>query len=158
MTILRWKALPVINRVFLVLTVSVVFAACRGAVSASPSPRAFGLGHPADCESRNGGKSGLRVESSAFIDSVCKLPDNAREYYARFVKFRPPDGMTVHLNPPRFSWAYVPAAIILPSRDSPSRCPKPRILPIRKSTLRIRRLTSTIQSALWATVASGSGV
>ncbi|MHC4596085.1 MAG: DUF4962 domain-containing protein, partial [Planctomycetota bacterium] len=48
------------------------------------------------------------AESPAVIDSVCKLPDNAREYYARFVKFRPPGGATVHLNPPRFSWAYVP--------------------------------------------------
>ncbi|MEE8306958.1 MAG: twin-arginine translocase TatA/TatE family subunit, partial [Gammaproteobacteria bacterium] len=48
------------------------------------------------------------AESPAFIDSACKLPDNAREYYARFVKFRPPDDTTVHLNPPRFSWAYVP--------------------------------------------------
>lgn len=71
----------VIKRALLVLMALVVFGTCGGAASA---------------------------ESPAFIDSACKLPDNAREYYARFVKFRPPDGTTVHLNPPRFSWAYVP--------------------------------------------------
>lgn len=48
------------------------------------------------------------AESSSVIDSTCKLPDDPREYYARFVKFRPPDDTTVHLNPPRFSWSYVP--------------------------------------------------
>jgi len=47
-------------------------------------------------------------ESSVVIDSSCMLADDPREYHARFVKFRPVDGATVHLNPPRFSWGYVP--------------------------------------------------
>ncbi|MFC1716768.1 DUF4962 domain-containing protein [Candidatus Poribacteria bacterium] len=53
------------------------------------------------------GKTAL-AEQPELINSSCKLPDDPREYHARFVKFRPPDGMTVHLNPPRFSWPYVP--------------------------------------------------
>jgi len=75
------RAFSSINGTFLVLTASAVLGAYSQAASA---------------------------ESSFVIDSACKLPDNPREYYARFVKFRPPDGTTVHLNPPRFSWAYVP--------------------------------------------------
>jgi len=80
----------IINRPFLVLIVSAVLGAYDQARAEQ-----FGPGLTAEA-------------SSIFIDSSCKLADDAREYYARFVKFRPPDGTTVHLNPPRFSWAYVP--------------------------------------------------
>ena len=50
----------------------------------------------------------VRPSSPVVIDSTCKLSDDSREYFARFVKFRPTDGATVNLNPPRFSWSYAP--------------------------------------------------
>ncbi len=46
--------------------------------------------------------------AAAVIGSEARLPDDPREYYARFVTFRPPDGAVVKLNPPRFCWPYVP--------------------------------------------------
>jgi len=42
------------------------------------------------------------------IDDGCMLPDNEMESYSRYVNFRPADGSVVHLNPPRFSWPYLP--------------------------------------------------
>jgi hypothetical protein len=45
------------------------------------------------------------------IDDGCKLPDDERESYSRYVNFRPADGAVVHLNPPRFSWPYLPDTV-----------------------------------------------
>lgn len=42
------------------------------------------------------------------IGAEALLPDNARSHYSRYVNWRPADGDTVHLNPPRFSWPYWP--------------------------------------------------
>ncbi len=42
------------------------------------------------------------------IDDRCTLPDDDRERYSRYVNSRPADGAVVDLNPPRFSWPYVP--------------------------------------------------
>ncbi|MGD8239091.1 MAG: DUF4962 domain-containing protein, partial [Armatimonadota bacterium] len=42
------------------------------------------------------------------LGADCRLDDDPHEYYSRFVTFRPADGATVSLNPPRFSWPYVP--------------------------------------------------
>jgi len=42
------------------------------------------------------------------LGADCRLEDDPHEYYSRFVTFRPAEGATVHLNPPRFSWPYVP--------------------------------------------------
>ena len=42
------------------------------------------------------------------VDSSSKVPADPRQHYARFVRFRPADGQVVTLNPPRFSWPYLP--------------------------------------------------
>lgn len=42
------------------------------------------------------------------LGADCRLEDDPHEYYSRFVSFRPADAATVNLNPPRFSWPYVP--------------------------------------------------
>jgi hypothetical protein len=42
------------------------------------------------------------------IDGKCRLPEDEVERYSRYVNFRPADGATVNLNPPRFSWPYLP--------------------------------------------------
>ncbi len=47
-------------------------------------------------------------EEMTVIDDKCALPDNEMERYSRYVNFRPADESTVDLNPPRFSWPYVP--------------------------------------------------
>src|SRR4030042_5637565 len=45
------------------------------------------------------------------IDSRYSIPDDPREFYSRYVNFRPGNGETVKLNPPRFSWTYLPDVI-----------------------------------------------
>ncbi len=47
-------------------------------------------------------------EKMIVIDNGCALPDNEMERYSRYVNFRPANGSTVDLNPPRFSWGYLP--------------------------------------------------
>lgn len=42
------------------------------------------------------------------IGTESRLPDNPRSHYNRYVNWRPANGETVHLNPPRISWPYVP--------------------------------------------------
>lgn len=42
------------------------------------------------------------------INDKYKLPDDNRESYSRYINFRPADGALVSLNPPRFSWSYLP--------------------------------------------------
>lgn len=81
MVILCHTILPEIWMLFLLMVLLAIFGTCSRAALADPP---------------------------TLVDASCKLPDNPREYYARFVKFRPPDGAIVHLNPPRFSWPYVP--------------------------------------------------
>ena len=49
------------------------------------------------------------------IDDRCILPDDDRERYSKYVNSRPADGAVVDLNPPRFSWPYVPD--IVPESD-----------------------------------------
>ena len=36
------------------------------------------------------------------------VPENPRSHYSRYVNWRPADGETVHINPPRISWPYWP--------------------------------------------------
>ncbi len=40
------------------------------------------------------------------IGANARVPDNARSHYSRYVNWRPADGETVSLNPPRMSWPY----------------------------------------------------
>jgi len=42
------------------------------------------------------------------IGPEARIDADSRQQFARFVRFRPADGQTVALNPPRFSWPYVP--------------------------------------------------
>ena len=42
------------------------------------------------------------------IGTQAVLPDNPRSHYNRYVNWRPADGETVRLNPPRLSWPYWP--------------------------------------------------
>ena len=46
-------------------------------------------------------------KQNMLIDGRSSLPDDEREYYSRYVNFRPGNGQTVELNPPRFSWPYL---------------------------------------------------
>lgn len=50
-------------------------------------------------------------DETMMIDNGCILPDDDRENYSRYVNFRPADGAIVHLNPPRFSWPYLPDTV-----------------------------------------------
>ncbi|MBT3290944.1 MAG: hypothetical protein HN380_26600, partial [Victivallales bacterium] len=43
------------------------------------------------------------------IGADARLPDNPRSHFSRYVNWRPADGETVQLNPPRMSWTYDPA-------------------------------------------------
>ena len=45
------------------------------------------------------------------IDERCSLPDHEREFYSRYVIFRPGEGQVVEVNPPRFSWRYLPEVV-----------------------------------------------
>ena len=42
------------------------------------------------------------------VGAEARVPDNARRHYSRYVNWRPADGETVRLNPPRMSWPYWP--------------------------------------------------
>ena len=42
------------------------------------------------------------------IDDSDRVPPDPRQSDARFVRFRPADGQVATLNPPRFSWPYLP--------------------------------------------------
>lgn len=42
------------------------------------------------------------------IGEKALVPDNPRSHYSRYVNWRPADGETVQLNPPRLSWPYWP--------------------------------------------------
>ena len=42
------------------------------------------------------------------IGAEARVPESPRSHYSRYVNFRPADGETVHLNPPRMSWPYWP--------------------------------------------------
>ncbi|NOZ19735.1 MAG: DUF4962 domain-containing protein [Planctomycetes bacterium] len=53
------------------------------------------------------------------IGPECKVPTDPRQTYARYVRFRPADGQTVTLNPPRFSWPYHPD-IVAKEKFSPA--------------------------------------
>ena len=48
-----------------------------------------------------------------------RVPPDPRQQHARSVRFRPGDGQTVRLNPPRFSWPYTPA-IAFKDRSRPA--------------------------------------
>lgn len=43
---------------------------------------------------------------SVHIGTEAILPENPRSHYSRYVNWRPADGETVSLNPPRMSWPY----------------------------------------------------
>ena len=47
-------------------------------------------------------------EPTVRIGADARLPDNPRTHYSRYVNWRPADGETVRVNPPRFSWPYWP--------------------------------------------------
>jgi hypothetical protein len=49
----------------------------------------------------------VRCESIR-IDSESRVRQNPRSQYSRYVNWRPADGETVNLNPPRISWPYSP--------------------------------------------------
>jgi len=42
------------------------------------------------------------------IGAESALPENPRTHYSRYINWRPADGETVHVNPPRVSWPYWP--------------------------------------------------
>ncbi|MEW6157731.1 MAG: DUF4962 domain-containing protein [Verrucomicrobiota bacterium] len=42
------------------------------------------------------------------------LPRDPRQFYSRWTRFRPGEGEVVQLNPPRFSWPYVPDVVSEP--------------------------------------------
>ncbi len=50
----------------------------------------------------------MSVSAGVIIDDSAKVSPDPRQDHARFVKFRPGDGQTVGLNPPRMSWPYTP--------------------------------------------------
>ena len=52
--------------------------------------------------------SALHAVAGTLIGPECKVPSDPRQEFARWVRFRPGDGQVVTLNPPRFSWPYVP--------------------------------------------------
>ena len=53
------------------------------------------------------GRAGICAED-AVIGPDARIVADSRQQFARFVRFRPADGQAVTLNPPRFSWPYVP--------------------------------------------------
>lgn len=59
------------------------------------------------------------ASAGVVIDGSARLPVDERQVYARYVRFRPGDGQEVTLNPPRFSWPYIPG-IAFTSSSVPS--------------------------------------
>ncbi|MHC4192182.1 MAG: DUF4962 domain-containing protein [Planctomycetota bacterium] len=51
---------------------------------------------------------GQGLAQSVHIGSEAIVPENPRSHYSRYVNWRPADGETVRLNPPRMSWPYWP--------------------------------------------------
>ena len=52
--------------------------------------------------------AGQGLAQSVHIGSEAIVPENPRSHYSRYVNWRPADGETVRLNPPRMSWPYWP--------------------------------------------------
>ncbi len=46
------------------------------------------------------------------IDEGAATPRDERQVHAAWVGFRPADGQTCHVNPPRFSWPYNPGTVV----------------------------------------------
>lgn len=61
----------------------------------------------------------LRAETAAGDDASWKIPIENRWEYPQFVTFRPGNGRVAAVNPPRFSWPYVPGVV----PDDPARVP-----------------------------------
>ena len=55
-------------------------------------------------------------DSAGYSGAECRLKPDPRQDYARYVRFRPGDGQQVALNPPRFSWPYVPGIVFKDGR------------------------------------------
>ena len=51
---------------------------------------------------------GQGLTQSLHIGAEALVPTSPRSHYSRYVNWRPADGETVHLNPPRMSWPYWP--------------------------------------------------
>ena len=51
------------------------------------------------------------IEGGIRLGTSCRVKNDPRQQYARWVRFRPGDGQTVRLDPPRFSWPYVPEIV-----------------------------------------------
>ena len=49
--------------------------------------------------------------AAEIVGSNSKINPDPRQNHARFVRFRPGDNQTVTVNPPRFSWPYVPEIV-----------------------------------------------
>ena len=49
-----------------------------------------------------------KVLAGVTIGADSKIPSDPRQKYATYVRFRPADGQVVKVNPPRFSWPYLP--------------------------------------------------
>ena len=59
--------------------------------------------------------------SPVVIGAESKTAPDPRQDYARYVRFRPADGETVSLNPPRFSWPYLPDIVFSESAPASQR-------------------------------------
>lgn len=57
------------------------------------------------------GEDMSKEDEMNMIDGRFLLPDNDMERYSRYVNSRPADGAVVDLNPPRFSWPYLPDTV-----------------------------------------------
>jgi len=54
------------------------------------------------------GISACSARAAVVLGPETAVPTDSREQYARYVGFRPANGATVYLNPPRMSWHYAP--------------------------------------------------
>ncbi|MHC4511398.1 MAG: DUF4962 domain-containing protein, partial [Planctomycetota bacterium] len=52
--------------------------------------------------------SGQGLAEPVHIGAEALVPESPRSHYSRYVNWRPADGETVRLNPPRMSWPYWP--------------------------------------------------
>jgi len=53
---------------------------------------------------------------TTMLGAECRVAPDPRQDFARYVRFRPGDGQEVRLNPPRFSWPYVPEIVLKSGR------------------------------------------
>ena len=60
-----------------------------------------------------------RARAGVSIGASSRVPPDPRQEHARWVRFRPGDGQVVDLNPPRFSWPYLPE-IVFPQPQVPA--------------------------------------